>query len=489
MKCDVVVIGSGLGGLECAYILARAGMKVVVLERQSCFGGSIHSYYKGPLEYDTGFHYVGSIGEGQPLWRAFKYMGLMGLPWVRLDEDAYDIVTINGEDYPHAMGYERFAARMGECFPRERSALRQYAEMLRKSSVTQLDSLRPGSEISFIYDASMGAWNYLIDTFSDLRLVNALSGSAMKIELKRESLPLFTFAHNNGSFVESAWRLRGSGRLIVDKLVEGILAQGGEMLASEGASEILTYDNAVQGVLTQNGRRIESKLVISDLHPLLTCRLVKGKSRIGGVYKRRMEGMPNTEGMFTVSLRLKPGALKYFNYNRYIYSTDDVWSANGEKTDGVMVSCRVPEDGSGYTCQLDLLTPMQWRQCEPWKSTISGRRGDDYINMKRAKAMECVRLAETRIPGLAGMIQECHVSTPLTFRDYDFLPEGSAFGMRKDYRQPMLTFLSPKTPVKGLLLTGQSVLLYGVHGVTMTAFYTAAAVLGKDYIWNVINKV
>ena len=80
------------------------------------------------------------------------------------------------------------------------------------------------------------------------------------------------------------------------------------------------------------------------------------------------------------------------------------------------------------------------------------------------------------MPGLGAMVAECHTSTPLTYRDYTCTPDGSAFGVRKDCRQPVLTMLSPKTPIPNLLLTGQSLMLPGIEGATMTALQTVEAV-------------
>ena len=67
-----------------------------------------------------------------------------------------------------------------------------------------------------------------------------------------------------------------------------------------------------------------------------------------------------------------------------------------------------------------------------------------------------------------------YTSTPLTWRDYTLTPGGSAFGIRKDCRQPLLTMLSPRTPIPNLLLTGQNLMLHGLEGVTMTALQTCS---------------
>ena len=136
-----------------------------------------------------------------------------------------------------------------------------------------------------------------------------------------------------------------------------------------------------------------------------------------------------------------------------------------------MISCRVPEKGD-YARQIDLLTPMPWTLCEPWDTSHIGRRGEIYEMQKERMTDECIRLAERVIPGLQNMIAKRYTSTPLTWRDYTLSPCGSAFGIRKDCRQPLLTMSSPKTPVPNLFLTGQSLVLHGLEGVTMTAFNT-----------------
>ena len=229
---------------------------------------------------------------------------------------------------------------------------------------------------------------------------------------------------------------------------------------------------------------------MSDVHPAVTCGWVKQSGRIKKVFRNRMNRLENTFGMCTVSLRIKPHSLPYFNCNRYVYRKSGVWTFYLEEgpVGGVLVSCRIPDDDSGYTRQVDLLTPMRWAQCDAWASTTVGRRGEDYVRMKERMADECVCLAEEVIPGLREMVEEHYVSTPLTYRDYTSAPEGSAYGVRKDFNAPLLTMLSPHTPIPNLLLTGQNLMLHGLHGVTMTAFLTCAEILGREKIRELIEN-
>ena len=491
MKYDVVIIGSGLGGLECAHILSKVGMSVLLLERGTQAGGCLQSYRRHGLAFDTGFHYVGGLDEGQSLHSAFRHLGLLRLPWQRLDNH-FDRVTIGNQTFNFAQRYDAFVETLTAAFPAERDALNKYADMLKQCGEQQFDALNPqtgeSSLLSRLFETS--AYQYLTETFHDPLLINVLCGTSLKMELRKESLPLFTFAHGNGSFIESSWRLKGDGSLIVNSLADGIRMHGGEIICNAEVQELVEKDGKLVHAVCSNGEIYEGTIFISNIHPAVTCNLVKQSSRMKKVYRSRITHLENTFGMFTVSLRIKPQTLRYFNWNQYIYKEPDVWTFHlkNNPVSGVLVSCRIPEDGSKYVQQVDLLTPMNWSECEQWSHTEVGRRGEDYKAMKKRVADECITLAERFIPGLRDRITGCYTSTPLTYRNYTLTPEGSAYGLRKDFRNPIITLLSPRTPIPNLLLTGQNLMLHGLHGVTMTALFTCAEVLGKEPIWNIVKN-
>ena len=463
MIYDVIVIGSGLGGLICARQLAKEGRSVLVLERQAQPGGCLQSYRRGDFEFDTGLHYVGGLAEGQPLHEAFEQLGLMRLPWVRLDEEGFDQVTIGRQTFPLCEGFDRFASTLGEYFPQEKTALRQYVDMLRH--------LPPLEE-----SVGVNAYDWLTSLFRDPLLINVLSATATKMELRRESLPLFNYAHSMSSYIQSSWRLRGGGNMIVESLVSDIKSFGGEVVCRAEVKELVEKGGRIVAAKCPNGKTYEGKMFVSDVHPQLTFGWLKDTYLLKGIFHRRINALENTFGMFTASLVLKPDALPYFNHNKYVFRKANVWTFHEDigGVGGVMVSCRVPESGE-HTRQIDLLTPMPWILCKHWEDTVVGRRGEIYELQKERIANDCIRLAERVIPGLRDMVEKRYTSTPLTWRDYTLSPCGSAFGVRKDCRQPLITMLSPKTPVPNLFLTGQSLVLHGLEGVTMTAFRTLAA--------------
>ena len=199
------------------------------------------------------------------------------------------------------------------------------------------------------------AYEYLTTLFSDPLLVNVVSAAAMRMELRRESLPLFTYAHGLNSYVQSSWRLKGSGNLIVDSLVRDITAAGGEICCGMEVKELKEKEGRIVAARCPNGRTFEGRLFISDVHPQLTFSWLQDSTLLKGMFRRRMAALENTFGLFTVSLIIRPGTLPYFNHNKYVFRKANVWSfheddggqtsAEGE-VGGVMIGARVPEDGS-----------------------------------------------------------------------------------------------------------------------------------------------
>ena len=450
---DVVIIGSGLGGLVCANLLSRRGLNVLVLERQHQPGGCLQSYRRGAMMYDTGLHYVGGLAEGQPLHDIFSELGLLSLPWQRLDADGFDRIMIGDHEYRFAEGYDRFIETLAQEFPDDRDSLQRYIQLMQCTDE--------------VWMQQTNAYEYLSGIIHNPLLLSVLSGACLKMELKRDTLPLFTYVHGNAPFIQSSWRLKGDGNLIVQRLIDNLRQQGGELRCDTEVVELVEEDGMLKRAVCKNGEVYEARYFISDAHPSVSLSLVKESQLLKKVYRRRIDNLENTNGMFTAQLLLKPGKVPYFNYNEFLYDGLEAWDGCG-----YMVSCRVPEDGTEFARQIDILTPMNISECAAWTDSRPMRRGQDYLQFKAQKAQQCIAVAERFLPNLHEYVQEVHTSTPLTYRDYNLSPDGSAYGIRKDASAPLLTVLSPRTSIPNLLLTGQSLMLHGLHGVTMTAMYT-----------------
>jgi all-trans-retinol 13,14-reductase len=258
---------------------------------------------------------------------------------------------------------------------------------------------------------------------------------------------------------------------------------GGEVNTRATVTSIKEEDGKVVGITVNNEDYMEADWFISSVHPAYIVSLVGESKKIHRIYRNRITNLDNTFGMFTANIRLKPGMLPYLNKNIYVHRSDaDLWKVNTLNTESVLVNYSVPEEHSSTAVNIDLLSPMSWNEVKKWANYPVGRRGDDYVAYKEAKAEECIRLVEKRLPYLRGAIDKIFTSSPLSYHSYIASAEGCAYGIRKDYNNPMFTVLTPRTPIPNLLQTGQSLNLHGILGVSMTSFFTCAEILGMETI-------
>ena len=117
MTYDAIVIGSGIGGLTAAGMLARvAGKRVLVLEQHTEPGGLTHAFRRDGASWDVGVHYIGQLGPGSQVRAYFDYLSGGELEWNRMSED-YDRFVYPGLDLRASSDPERYERSLVEAFP------------------------------------------------------------------------------------------------------------------------------------------------------------------------------------------------------------------------------------------------------------------------------------------------------------------------------------------------------------------------------------
>ena len=126
MTYDVIVIGSGIGGLTTAGLLARAaGKRVLVLERHTEPGGLTHTFRRDGASWDVGVHYIGHLGPGSQGRAYFDYLSGGELEWNRMP-DAYDRFVYPGVDLCVSSDPDRYERDLVAAFPQEARAIHRY---------------------------------------------------------------------------------------------------------------------------------------------------------------------------------------------------------------------------------------------------------------------------------------------------------------------------------------------------------------------------
>ena len=478
-KYDIVIIGSGLGGLACAYILSKFGFRVCVLEKHFQTGGNLQTFKRNGCKFDTGMHYVGSLGEGEVLHKFFNYLDLLSKVNVkRLDEDAFDVINIEGREYKYAMGYEKFTQSLINDFPEEGKGINTYAAKIKElGEGSDIFNLREVNlmDMTNINYYGVSTAEYIATLTDNLRLRSVLAALNPLYAGGETNTPLYVHALVNHFFITSAWRLTDGGDQISDALVDSIQSMGGKVLTKAEVVKFHFSNKSISAVETKKGDMFEADRFISNMHPALTMDFIP-EGHIRKSYKNRINSLRNTISSFSVYLVLKKNQIPFLNKNYYYYKTNNVWGVEnyekGKWPQGLMLYFTADKQMPEFAESVTIITYMKYEEVKQWEDTRIEHRGNDYLMFKKEREKQLLENVAEIFPDIQDAIDTSYSASPLTFRDYTGTREGSMYGIVRDCTRPIESYISPRTKIDNLFLTGQSINLHGITGVLCGALIT-----------------
>lgn len=495
-KYDIVIIGSGLGGLLTGNILSKKGYKVVILEKNDHPGGCLQSFDIDGVVFDTGIHYVGGMENDQVLYKIFNYLNIFSdLNIRKLDIEGFDRMLIGDKEYVYPSGYSRFQQKLESYFPAEKDGIAKYIGMMQDiANSIALYKLRPShfDAQKFYAKYTLGNfWEFVESITHDKELQNLLAAQNSLYAGKPESTFLFVHALITNHYLDGAWRFVDGSKQLADALVENFKRMGGEIFYNELALKFHFNGKGIESVRTNRDHVYHGDKFISAMHPIPTMEMID-PDKIRKSYRNRIKNLKSTSSMFNLYVVLEDKSLPYMNHNYFYYPNGNVWSLSYYNKDKFpqMLNIFPMADSvdEKYTRGLSVLAFMDYSEVSQWENSLVEQRGKDYEDFKEKKSQSMIDQLDNIFPDIRNKIKSYRAATPLTFKDYTGTHRGAVYGIERDFQNPNNSFMFPRTKVPNLYLTGQNLSLHGMLGVSIGALITCSEFTNLNELIKEINN-
>jgi all-trans-retinol 13,14-reductase len=514
---DAIVIGSGIGGLAAAALLAKhGGKRVLVLERHYVAGGFTHAFHRPGYEWDVGVHYIGQVqGPASDLHPVFDHLTGGRLKWSPMPE-VYDRIRIGEREYEFVAGLERFRDRLKSYFPGETAGIDRYLQAVLscagKTSLYFAEKALPRS-IARVAGPLMRApllrWarrttaDVLDGVTTNRELAGVLAAQWGDYGLPPGESSFAVHAIIAAHYFEGASYPVGGAPSIAARIAPAIESAGGQIAFSAEVREIL-LDRAQRavGVRMQDGRELRAATVISDAGAWNTfASLLPPEAPGVAAALAELRTLPSSMAHMSLYAGVKQSAaeLGLTGTNLWIHPTPD-HDANLARFTGdpsaplpllfiSFPSAKDPDFERRHPgrATLEVVCPVPYDWFARWEETRWKRRGQDYDDFKQSLAERLRNGLEQQVPAVRGKLDIVELSTPLSTRHFMNYQRGEAYGVSATPARFRLRCLTPHTSVRNLYLTGQDVCLLGVTGAMLGGVVTASAVLGQNLV-SVVSK-
>ncbi len=517
---DIVVIGSGIGGLSAAALLAREGRRVLVLERHYVAGGFTHTFERKGYQWDVGIHYVGEMQRKNSVLRKVCDAVSGGrLAWAPMPE-VYDRAVFlkeGGEEiYDFVAGRENLKARLKAYFPGETNAIDRYFnlvdEVARAARGYFMEKALPPIPAAvaapflrrrFLKLSDRTTWDVLSSLTKNEKLIGVLTTQYGDYGLPPRQSSFAIHAIVARHYFEGGSYPVGGAESIAESVLPEIESAGGRVLVKAEVAEIFLENGRAAGVRLSHGDEIRAKTVVSDAGVFNTFgkMLPSSLSESLGLTRRLGQVSPSLAHV-CLYLGLKGTAAEhglpaanfwvYPGYNHDANLADYVrdFEAPLPVTYISFPSAKDPDwdrkRPETATMEAVGFVPYEWFR--KWRGTPWKKRGSDYEDLKARLAERLFENVYRMVPQIRGKVDYSEVSTPLTTRHFANYDHGEIYGLDHTPERFRLRWLRPRTPVPGLFLTGQDVASVGFGGALMGGVLAASAVLGKDVLGAILKK-
>jgi all-trans-retinol 13,14-reductase len=506
---DVIVVGSGPGGLGAAAVLAKEGKRVLVLEQHYVAGGFTHVFKRKGYEWDVGLHYIGEVNhENSMMRRMFDYVSDGATQWADMGE-VYDRIRFGDQEFPLRCGTEAFREDLVKRFPQETDAIDTYIRMvldagkayrmfIAEKAIPKMLSSVAGSMMrkSFAKIAERNTLDVLSELTNDKLLIGVLCGQWGDYGLPPGESSFGMHAILVRHYLRGGAYPVGGASVIADHIAAVIHAAGGLVVTKARVESINVSKGRAVGVTMADGRQLVAPIVISGAGYLNTVQHLLSpdvsESHGMGLLSNRI---PRSGAHVCLYLGFKQTAeaLNMPKSNHWLYPESPDHDENirlflADRSAPLPLtyisfpSAKDPDWDRRYpdrsTVEAITLAPYEW--FAEWEGTRWMKRGDNYLAFKQEFTDRLLNELFRVEPQLKGHVDHCELSTPLSTAHFSGHRRGEIYGLAHTPDRFRQRHLQPRTPIKGLFLTGQDVSTAGITGALVGGFLTASVIAKKN---------
>ncbi len=496
-RYDAIVIGSGIGGLAAAAVLARVKRyRVLVLEQHFKLGGFTHTFQRpGGFHWDVGLHYVGKMAPGSPLRAAMDFITAGKTDWVQM-KDPFDVFLYPDFKFEVPSSRNSYWKKLTALFPSETDSLRGYFKDVELAANKFMGQLQMPPESRALAGLTVKA--YLDSHFREERLKSILASQWGDYGLPPHLASFGVHAGVVRHYLEGGYYPVGSAAALVEDMAGVVREAGGDLKVRHKVLSIVVEENQAKGVEveTSAGREvIYASEIYSDAGAETTYKKLLGGKVTDAEELKRLGSVP-LYSVVTLYMGLKSRCehLGIHGQNLWIFDGfdhDAVWERRNRLADGKASSCGVSfpgiKDPAAKKVTAEIIAPLDYSVFEKWKDTRWMNRGVEYQNLKKKISEALMDFVEGHLPGFREEVVFSELSTPLSDEYFTGHREGGIYGFPGIPGRYEMRSLGPKTPVKGLTLVGTDAAGHGITGAMMGGFLGVSVQHGQEIFLRVFQ--